>query len=217
MEGVNSVEKKFQVFGNKDSVVVCFFCSLVIWLLFCLFIIACKQKQQKNYFSTIDVDKEKRTIEFEAKLNLDNKEKYFLFYFEGYPWIKENCLFVSSSTLKDLQNSVAFIDWQLWDKIYTKNFSPKIEVEIFLPSEGWTNLEKILKIKNFDSYQTIFWGSNAYDSIVLERNYKTSKCSSCELLPLEKDLILGKRKVLNYKFIKNLPKDANLKIRIKFL
>jgi hypothetical protein len=161
------------------------------------------------------VSKEEKIIVFDVEPNFSPKEKYFLFYFNGYPWLKDYCIFVSSSSLRELQTAIAMIDWQLWDKIYTKKFSPKLKIEIYT-NIGWESLDDILLIKNFNPYQTTFWGSLAYDNIVLERSYTTNKCSSCDLLPLEESLFLKGLVSLNYKFLKPLKKQK-FKVKIHIL
>ena len=106
---------------------------IIIFIILTLFISCRKQnsnnESQNNFITT---DTHNKTIIFEAKLVQTNNiyEKYFMFYFKGYPWLKNFCIFESSSTLQQLQTATASIDWQLWDKIYTQNFSPKIEIYI---------------------------------------------------------------------------------------
>lgn len=185
--------------------------GIILILLFC-----CTKKQNYQVFQTIKVDKEKRTIVFSAKLNFSFEKKFFLFYFEGYPWMKDHCIFISSSTLKELQLAIAYIDWQLWDKIYMKKFSPAVSIEFFVNNKEWKNLHEIVSLSNFDTYQTIFWGSPLYDNIVLERKYKTFVCNSCDLFSLEKEIFLKGKKILNYKFLFPLS-QKDIKVRIKFL
>jgi len=186
---------------------------IIIFLsLLCVFLSNCKQKQ-KNIFPTIYVSKENRFIIFDAMPNFSLKEKYFLFYFNGYPWLKDFCVFTTSSSLRELQTAFAMIDWQLWDKIYTKKFSPKLKIEIYTGTE-WVSLDKVLKIKNFNSYQTIFWGSPIYDNFVLERSYTTNKCVGCDLLPLEESLFLDGLTPLHYKFLKPLKQKFKVRIHI---
>lgn len=181
-----------------------------------IFLFSCKREQNLKHFTTIEVDKEERTIVFSANLNLFPDKKYFLFYFEGYPWLKQHCLFISSSTLKELQLAIAFIDWQLWDKIYTKQISPAVDIAFSINNKEWKNLHEIVSLYNFDTYQTTFWGSPVYDNIVLDRNYKTFICNNCEFFSLEKKLFLTNRKVLNYKFLSPLP-QTDIRVKIKFL
>ncbi|MCS7231234.1 MAG: hypothetical protein RMJ67_03750 [Elusimicrobiota bacterium] len=186
-----------------------------IYFLVLLFIVYCvKPSYKKVELPKIEVDKEKRTIIFEATLNITKNEKYFLFYFQGYPWIKDYCLFVSSSSLKELQSSIALIDWQLWDKIYTTKFPPKLEIEIFEDNK-WLPLSKFINLKNFNTFQTIFWGSPIYDEVVLKDTYKTTICANCELLPLEQSVVLSGVVPLEYK-LKNNFKSSKMQIRIKF-
>ncbi|MCS7228303.1 MAG: hypothetical protein NZ839_05000 [Endomicrobia bacterium] len=189
---------------------------LLFLILFLLFSCSTKTPNTYSYFSTIIVDQKNRTIQFETMPNLCSNEKYFLFYFSGYPWLKQHCLFVSTSSLRELQNAVAFIDWKLWEKIYMEKFSPKLKIEFYLENIGWTSIESIIFLFNFDTYQTIFWGSPLYDDIVLEKNYQTLICNNCELLPMEKNIILSGKKILNFKLLKPLTKRT-LKVKIKFL
>jgi hypothetical protein len=190
------------------------FWFVVFLTIFHIFSLSCR-REQKNVFSTIFVSKEEKIIEFDVEPNFSPKEKYFLFYFSGYPWLKDYCIFISSSSLRELQTAIAMIDWQLWDKIYTKKFSPKLKIEIYT-NIGWESLNDILLIKNFNPYQTTFWGSPVYDNIVLERSYTTNKCSSCDLLPLEESLFLKGLVSLNYKFLKPLKKQK-FKVKIHIL
>jgi hypothetical protein len=190
------------------------FWFVVFLTIFHIFSLSCR-REQKNVFSTIFVSKEEKIIEFDVEPNFSPKEKYFLFYFNGYPWLKDYCIFISSSSLRELQTAIAMIDWQLWDKIYTKKFSPKLKIEIYT-NTGWESLNDILLIKNFNPYQTTFWGSPVYDNIVLERSYATTKCSSCALLPLEESLFLKGLVSLNYKFLKPLKKQK-FKVKIHIL
>ncbi len=192
---------------------------LFIWVsisltILCISFLSCKQKQ-KNVTPTISVLKEDKIIMFDAETNFSLKEKYFLFYFNGYPWLKDYCIFITSSPLRELQTAIAMIDWQLWDKIYAKKFSPKLKIEIYTDTK-WESLENVLSLTNFNSYQTTFWGSPIYDNIVLERSYTTNKCSGCELLPLEESLFLKGLVPLNYKFLKPLKKQK-IKVRIHIL
>ncbi|MCX7957107.1 MAG: hypothetical protein N2643_04350 [Endomicrobia bacterium] len=183
-----------------------------------LFLISmsCSKQQKDNLKGTpITIDKENRYIIFEATLNTTLNEKYFIFYFEGYPWLKDNCIFISSATLKDLQKAVANIDWQLWDNIYTKDHINKIKTEVFYDNK-WQDLQNFIELKNFPIEQTFFWGSYLYDSMILENKHITSKCSTCEILPLEKATILYNKKPLNYKFKKVLPDNLPLKFRTTF-
>ncbi len=186
----------------------------LIFLITISFITSCKRANEKQLSDTIAYDVQEKIIEFNCWFNNNLKEKYFLFCFKGYPWIEESSIFVSSSALRDLQTKIALIDWQLWDKIYAKNLSPKLKIELLINS-SWEPIEKLIEFKNFDTIQTIFWGNPVYDNSVLERNYKTSVCNSCEILSFEKSIILANKKILTYKFLKQLPHEV--KVRIKFL
>lgn len=186
----------------------------LFFLITILFIVSCNRANKKQLSDTITYDVQEKTIEFNCWINNNSKEKYFLFCFKGYPWIEENSIFVSSSTLRELQTKIALIDWQLWDKIYIKNLSPKLKIELLI-NNRWEPIEKLIEFKNFDTIQTTFWGNPAYDNSVLERNYKTSVCNSCEILTLEKSVILANKKILTYKFLKLFPNE--LKARIRFL
>ena len=185
----------------------------ILYILLHSFLPSCIQKKQKNVFPTIFVSKEDRFIMFDTSINFSVKEKYFLFYFVGYPWLKDYCVFTTSSSLKELQTAIALIDWQLWDKIYTQKYNPKLKIEIYTDT-GWISLDKVLQIKNFNFYQTTFWGSPIYDSIVLERNYTTNKCVGCDLLPLEESLFLDGLTPLHYKFLKPLKQKFKVRIHI---
>lgn len=196
---------------------------LFINFIFLLLFISCKKQKpidkiQNNFIIT---DIPNKTIIFEAKLVQTNSvyEKYFLFYFKGYPWLKNFCVFESSSTLQQLQTAIATIDWQLWDKIYTQNFSPKIEIYINTyknNNENWELLSNFLKTNNFFSKQTIFWGSYLYDDIVLNNNYKNSKCSTCQILPLEQNIFLHGIMPIKIKISKNILENTYYKFKIVF-
>jgi len=194
----------------------------IIFIILTLFISCRKQnsynESQNNFITT---DTHNKTIIFEAKLVKTNNvyEKYFMFYFKGYPWLKNFCMFESSSTLQQLQTATATIDWQLWDKIYTQNFSPKIEIYINInknDTENWELLSNLFKTNYFPSKQTIFWGSYLYDDIVLNNNYKNYKCSTCHLLPLEQNIFLHGLIPINIKTTKNISENTYYKFKIVF-
>ncbi len=188
--------------------------KIFLSFLFLITFISCCTKKTNHIHKTIKYNLEERTIEFDCYLNSTQKEKYFIFCFKGYPWLEEYSIFLSSSPLRELQNTVALIDWKLWDDIYTKNYSQKLKIELLIDGE-WLPIEKVIRFENFELSQTIFWGHPTYDSSVLERNYKTSVCNSCEILTFEKSIILANKKTMNYKFLLKPPK--NTKARIKFL
>lgn len=201
--------QKFQEFGSNLLVLM----KKALILLVTIFL-SCSKTKQKTIFSRIEVDKNNKTIIFEAKLNLTNTEKYFLFYFQGYPWMKDYCIFVSSCELKELQTALATIDWKLWDNIYANRVSPKLEIKV-LEDNKWKNLFEFIEFKNFNTYQTIFWGSPIYDNIVLRNTHRNFLCQGCNLLPLEQSNILSGLLPLDYKFIKKFKKDK-LKVKINF-
>ncbi|MEN3014127.1 MAG: hypothetical protein ABDH23_05920 [Endomicrobiia bacterium] len=186
----------------------------VIFFFAGLLLLSCKNYKPKHIFSQIEVDRFNKTISFKAYLNDTPSEKYFIFYFQSYPWIRDYAIFCSSAPLKELQTALALIDWELWNKIYTNKFSPQMEIKI-LHENQWFLIHEIMKLKNLNTYQTIFWGLPGYDEVVLNDGYYVSRCSGCELLPLEQSLILGTLQPLNYKLIKNL-KGKEIKIKIKF-
>ncbi len=188
-------------------------------ILLCLTLFFCCQKKI-NYtkINSFDVDKEKRTIVFTAMFNPECTQPYFLFYFHGYPWIKNFSLFISTYNLQDFQTAVALIDWQLWNKIYTEKFSPEIKIKYLSDAkENWEEISNIVKLEKFDTKQTVFWGSSAYDSIVLSQNYQTSKCHSCNLLPLEQGMFLFGLNHIKYKFVKPIKYNHYYTFQLCFL
>lgn len=183
-------------------------------IIFALFLFSCRQQRNTLINNPFEIDTKNKTITFEAYLNPTKDEKYFLFYFEGYPWIKNYCLFVSSYQLKHLQDSLSLIDWEMWDDIYVKKIPPKVEIKL-LVDNSWYDITEFIKFENFNTYQTAFWGSYIYDEVVIRNTHKKHMCVGCPLLPLEQSNIIGGLMPLNYKFIKDL-KNNTVKVKLKF-
>ncbi len=183
------------------------------------FFFSCQKKQSINT-STILVDTQTRSITFYARLNTSSynfkEQKFFLFYFEGYPWLKNFCVFESSSSLRELQTAVASIDWKLWDNIYINNFSPKIDVYISTDSINWQNIKDYIKTQKYPSRQTIFWGNHLYDESVLFNYYTNNRCSTCHFLPLEKDIFLSCLDEIKIISIQNIDSEKYYLFKIVF-
>lgn len=176
---------------------------LTIFLLLC----SCSKLQKPYDFGGLVVNEKDKTIVFEATYNGSCKEPYFLFYFKGYPWLKDVSLFESSSNLKDLQMAIAYLDWRLWDKIYVQNLPHPLRFYIEL-NKRWIKLDEFIELKfatGSQRDQVVFFGSPIYDPAVLSQDYKDSVvCLSCYYLPLERKIFLDGLKPFEYKFLSGL-------------
>ncbi len=156
-----------------------------------IFLFCCKKQEKILPFGSLQVDKDKKEIIFFTEINPECKEPYFLFYFDGYPWIKNISFFLSKEKLKSLQTAVAYIDWKLWDSIYTKPLSVDTKnIEVYIEINGeWVDIRNYVEIK--DIRNIVFWGSPVYDIVVLGTDYGGfNPCNTCKFLPMEQNLFL---------------------------
>jgi hypothetical protein len=155
-------------------------------------------------FGRIKVDKLKNTIEFTGKVAKMSGYVDFLLYVYGYKWLEKSCAVISDAKLSDLQNAIAFLDWKLWDELWTKGgVSSESQPEMFIrygsvnnEAAGFINAGgEALEIGDF-----VFLGSPYFDPVVL-RDKSSLDCESCPVYELEE-------KTLRKEFIRGSGKSG---------
>lgn len=170
-----------------------------------------QEKAEENIYriGNILIDKNKEKILFSGKVAKTTGWVQFLIYVDGYKWLEEEAAIISDARLKDLQLSLALLDWKYWDEFYYMKRGEEIdfeteEIELLL---SWKedNKFKTIKaketiiIKNTTDYLKlpgfIFLGYPLFDSIVLNSEPRTS-CLGCPFFPMEEKTLrqLFKRK-----------------------
>lgn len=196
MVNVNSVAQKFLAFGS-------------------IFLILCCAREKLYKFENITVDKTKKEIQFNAELKKKQGWVQFLIYVQGYKWLKNDCAFVSDVKLLQLQTAIAYLDWQLWDKIYTQGV--KKGVKIFILSGGQKiEARKLIKTdEEIEPVHLIFLGSPYFDPVVL-KNSPNILCNTCPLYNLEKRALEKefKRFQLNPVIMKKIKDKVKIIIKI---
>jgi len=170
-----------------------------------------QEKAEENIYriGNIIIDKNKEEILFSGKVAKTTGWVQFLICVDGYKWLEEEAAIISDARLKDLQLSLALLDWKYWDEFYYMKRGGQIdfktdEMELLL---SWKedNKFKTIKaketiiIKKITDYVKlpgfIFLGYPFFDPIVLDGKSHTS-CLNCPFFPAEE-------KTLRQLFIRN--------------
>lgn len=146
----------------------------------------------------IIIDKNREEIHFSGKVAKTEGWVQFLIYADGYKWLEEEAAIIAEARLKDLQLSLALLDWKYWDEFYYMKRGEDIDFEI-------KELELLLRWKEDNKFNTIkaqdtivikdkngylklpgliFLGSPLFDPIVLDSELHTS-CLGCPFFPVE--------------------------------
>ena len=194
-----------------------------------------KEETEENIYqiSNMVIDKNKEEIYFTGRVVKTKGWVQFLIYVDGYKWLEDEAAIISDARLKDLQLSLAFLDWKYWDEFY---YMKKVEkVDIKTPETDWEILiqwKEDNKFKTIQANETIiikdtkdliklphliFLGNPLFDQIVLEGELTTS-CQGCPLFPVEEKTLrkLFKRKSLEsgYEINSEIMPPLNTKINI---
>jgi len=172
-----------------------------------------KEEIEENIYQigNIVIDKNKEEVYFTGRVAKIKGWVQFLIYVDGYKWLEEEAAIISDARLKDLQLSLAFLDWKYWDEFYymkrgeeidlnTKELKPELLLQ-------WKEDNKFKTIKAQDTIIIrkkkdylklpgfIFLGYPLFDSIVLDSELRTS-CLGCPFFPVEEKTLrqLFKRK-----------------------
>ncbi|GAG60815.1 unnamed protein product [marine sediment metagenome] len=159
-----------------------------------------QERAEENIYriGNIVIDKNKEEIYFTGRVAKRKGWVQFLIYADGYKWLEEEAAIISDARLKDLQLSLALLDWKYWDEFYYMKRGEEIDFEI-------DEMELLLRWKEDNKFKTIkaretiiikeatdylklpgliFLGYPFFDSIVLNGETHTS-CLGCPFFPME--------------------------------
>lgn len=159
-----------------------------------------QEKAEENIYriGSIVIDKNKEEILFSGKVAKTTGWVQFLIYVDGYKWLEDEAAIISNAKLKDLQLSLALLDWKYWDEFYYMKRGEQIdfetdEMELLL---NWKEDNKFKTIKAQDTIIIrktndylklpgfIFLGYSLFDPTVLDGKSHTS-CLNCPFFPVE--------------------------------
>jgi len=157
----------------------------------------------------IVIDKNKEEIYFSGRIAKNTGWIQFLIYVAGYKWLENESAIISDARLKDLQLSLALLDWKYWDEFYYMKRGEEIDfdtedIELLLRWKVDNELKTIkaketIIIRDTPDYLKlpglIFLGYPLFDPIVLDSESPTN-CVSCPFFPVEEKTLrqLFKRK-----------------------
>jgi len=159
-----------------------------------------QERIEENIYriGNIIIDKNKEEIHFSGRVAKNTGWVQFLIYVYGYKWLENEAAIISNARLKDLQLSLALLDWEYWDEFYYMKSGEEIdfdteEIELLL---RWKEDNKFKTINAQDTIiirETkdslklpgfIFLGSPLFDPIALASESRTS-CLGCPFFPVE--------------------------------
>ena len=228
---VHFVAKKFLVYGSKMKKeiknILIIFSLLVIGIVAIIYYNLYFQNKSRKIevpiseitperideniyqIGNIVIDKNKEEIHFSGRIAKNKGWIQFLIYVAGYKWLENESAIISDARLKDLQLSLALLDWKYWDEFYYMKRGGEIdfdteEIELLL---RWKEDNKFQTIKAQDTIIIreikdslklpgfIFLGSPFFDPIVLNGKLHDS-CLGCPFFPVEEKTLrqLFKRK-----------------------
>ena len=140
--------------------------------------------------------KESREISFRGTVRKVSGKVDFLLYLPGYRWLEESSAITGDTGLPGLQDAAAWIDWQLWDALYTGTGGVPGEQPLLLI--GWngkmteaTHLVTAGEGEELSFDQLVFIGSPYLDSAVLNHGL-SDDCAGCPLYGIEKEAVTRK-------------------------
>ncbi len=169
-----------------------------------------EETEENTYrIGNIVIDKNKEEIYFTGRVAKIKGWVQFLIYVDGYKWLEGEATIISNARLKDLQLSLAFLDWKYWDEFYYMKRGEEIdfendEMELLL---HWKEDNKFKIIRASETIiikdtkgliklpHLIFLGNPLFDQIALG-NEPASNCQGCPFFPIEEKTLrqLFKRK-----------------------
>jgi hypothetical protein len=168
---------------------------------------------EKNIYriGNIIIDKNKEEIFFSGKVAKTTGWVQFLIYVDGYKWLEDETAIIAEARLKDLQLSLALLDWKYWDDFYYEKKAEDTDIKTtgtkWEFSIQWRENDKFKMIKPNEIVTTkdkkdlltlhhfIFLGDPLFDQIALS-NESTTSCQGCPFFPVEEKTLrrLFKRK-----------------------
>lgn len=159
-----------------------------------------QERAEENIYriGNIVIDKNKEEMYFTGRVVKIKGWVQFLIYADGYKWLEEEAAIISDARLKDLQLSLALLDWKYWDEFYYMKRGEEIDFETeemeLLLSWKEDNKSKTIKaketiiIKKTTDYLKlpgfIFLGYPFFDPTVLDGKSHTN-CLNCPFFPVE--------------------------------
>jgi len=193
------------------------------------------EETEENIYQigNIVIDKNKEEVHFTGKVAKIKGWVQFLIYVDGYKWLENEAAIISDARLKDLQLSLAFLDWKYWDEFYYMKRGEELDLnakelklELFLQWKEDNKFKIIQASKTIIIKGTkglielphlIFLGNPLFDQIVLEDEPATP-CQGCPLFPVEEKTLrtLFKRKSLEsgYEINSEIMPPLNTKVNI---
>ncbi len=173
--------------------------------------VAIQERIEENIYriGNILIDKNKEEIRFSGRVVKNSDWVQFLIYVAGYKWLQDESAIISDTRLKDLQLSLALLDWKYWDEFYYMKKGEEIDydpggIELLLQ---WKVDNKPITIKaretiiirdaqdNIKLSGLIFLGYPLFDPIVLDSK-SSANCIDCPYFQVEEKILrqLFKRK-----------------------
>jgi len=159
-----------------------------------------QEETEENIYriGNIVIDKNNEEILFSGKVVKTTGWIQFLIYVDGYKWLEEETAIISDAQLKDLQLSLAFLDWKYWDEFYYMKRGEGIdfkngEMELLLRWKEDNEFKTIkaqstIIIRETNDYLKlpglIFLGYSLFDPIVLDGKLRDN-CMGCPFFPVE--------------------------------
>lgn len=159
-----------------------------------------QERKEENIYKigNITINKNKEEIYFTGRVAKTKGWVQFLIYIYGYKWLENEAAIISDARLKDLQLSLALLDWKYWDEFYYIRRGEEIDFET-------EEMELLLRWKEDNKFKTIkaketiiiketkdylklpgfiFLGYPFFDPTVLDGKSHTS-CLNCPFFPVE--------------------------------
>lgn len=148
-------------------------------------------------FGDITVHLTSREIRFHGEVRQAEGSVWLLLHLAGYQWLEEEAAIVSSARLIDLQQAIALLDWQLWDRLWLREggeHDTGAEVLIGWDGDKVAANELIQTQYCLDIGDLIYLGSPFFDALFLTRCKQTVLCialsnhSQCPLFILHETI-----------------------------
>jgi len=128
-------------------------------------------------FGDVSVHTDSREIRFDGEVRQVEGHVLSLLHLAGYTWLQEEAAIVSPAQLADLQNAIAMLDWELWDRLWLREGRGE-EVEVVIGWDGnQRNANDLLQSPHHLGLgDLVFLGSPLFDPLFLARCRQTVVC-----------------------------------------
>jgi len=119
-----------------------------------------QERAEENIYriGNIVIDKNKEEMYFTGRVAKTKGWVQFLIYAYGYKWLEEEAAIISDARLKDLQLSLALLDWKYWDEFYYMKRGEEIDFET-------EEMDLLLSWKEDNKFKTI----KAKETIIIKK------------------------------------------------